>query len=95
VGLWNYEQRSLDGNKYGTGSLSFDGSSTSGTYLRLDSITAQTFQGTYTVDGTSVSMSESSQEWTGGFESSEVLRGIWNHTVHSDIAGTWTAWKQY
>jgi len=95
VGLWNHEQRSLDENIYGSGSLSFDGSSTSGTYLRLDSVTAQTFQGTYTVDGISVSMSESSQEWTGGFESSEVMRGIWNHTVHSDTAGTWTAWKQY
>ena len=89
VGPWGYVLIS-QGNTWDQGTITFSGSDTSGTYAKTN-FYGITYNGSYSVNGTSVTISEEGATWTGTFASATMMNGTW---TAGDDSGTWTAAKQ-
>lgn len=95
VGRWNsYNQYTPDGNLHGDGDITFTGSTTSGTFTRIDYIKSRTHNGTYTVENGLVTMTGTDQVWTGTFVNSKEMTGTWYLVSDPDTRGNWAAWKE-
>jgi hypothetical protein len=82
----------MGGTSWDSGTITFTGSDTSGTYTKID-FYGTTSTGNYTVNGVNVTITEENQNWTGTFSDAANMSGTWNLTTGSD-SGTWTAVKQ-
>ncbi|MBM3152409.1 MAG: hypothetical protein FJZ96_09460 [Chloroflexi bacterium] len=88
TGIWEYSLTASDGNTYDAGSIVFDGSPESGTYLLLNIYNIE-YSGTYTVSGIRLQLA-GDENWQGTLLSSDRLEGTFEY---SDASGAWTAVK--
>jgi hypothetical protein len=95
VGNWDYCRGS--GETWGCGNIVFTGTSTQGTYTRTDEDKYATYYGTYTVNGTQISMTDgdnstaSPEKWDGAFKSATDMEGTWYVISNPAISHTWWA----
>ena len=88
MGTWSYNMTGWD-----EGTITFSGTDTSGTYSGINYY-GYTHTGTYTVDGTSVTVTRDSTDgfvWSGSFNDANSMSGTWTAESSSN---TWTATRQ-
>lgn len=86
-GEWVYTMIAVDGNTYDTGTITFSGSPTEGTFVELN-IYAIEYTGEYKVNGTSVTLT-GDEGWRGSFIHQNRMSGTWEHD--DGFSGTWQA----
>ena len=89
LGTWTY-RLIMGGNTWDNGSITFSGSDTSGTYRKTNFYNV-VYTGNYSVNGVTISITETNQEWRGSFSNANSMGGSW--TAGSD-QGSWTATRQ-
>lgn len=94
VGTWFYRQDDPEWNAVADGTITFTGSETSGTFTQLDNVNYATYNGSYTVEGSHVTITGSVFILTGVFTTSSRMDGTWHRVDNSEMRGTWWAEKQ-
>jgi hypothetical protein len=94
MGQWDYSFYNPEINdEEAVGTISFSGSYTNGTFSRINRVNNQTYYGTYTVDGSKVTILGSVYRLNGFFETKEELKGTWQKLSEPTVEGTWQICK--
>lgn len=95
VGSWSYKQSTagVEGET-GGGEVIFYGTTASGSFTITDRVNAVSYQGDYTVDGATVTMTGPDRTWIGSYGPEDgYLSGTWSMTNNLDVRGTWWSWR--
>ncbi len=76
-GDWEYTMIDQEGNTYDTGTITFSGEASAGTYFQTN-IYEVNYEGEFTVEGISVELS-GDESWSGQFISENRIEGDWIH----------------
>ncbi len=66
-----------DGNTYDAGFITFDGQSTSGSYLQVNIYEVE-YEGEFNVSGTTLKLT-GYETWAGEFTDADTIEGTWSH----------------
>jgi len=86
-GEWEYTMTATNGNTYDTGTITFSGQPTQGTYLEIN-IYQVDYKGGFTVNGTVLKFT-GDETWEGTLTEANIMKGTWNHD--DGASGTFTA----
>jgi hypothetical protein len=86
-GAWEYTMIATTGNTYDTGTITFSGQPTKGTYLETNIYQVE-YKGDFTVNGTDLKLT-GDETWQGALADANTIKGAWSH--NDGVSGTFTA----
>lgn len=86
-GEWSYTMTATDGNTYDSGTITFGGEPTQGTYRQVNIYEVE-YEGDFTVNGSDLVLT-GDETWEGTIVDANNLSGTWSHA--DGVSGIFTA----